>query len=194
MAKFPTFPTLYDAVPSLKISDLKQWGYLKPEQKKTGKLTWNRNGTETASISIEVNTMQAPYLMLKYRINETPINYKVSLVSTPSNLGIGEIWYFICPQTYKQCRKLYLISGYFFHRDAFNGCMYESQTKSKSYRKIEKSFGSLFRNESIRNELYSKNFKTHYNGKPTKRYLRLMEQIRKAESISHEDFLRAMIN
>ncbi|MCH8535546.1 MAG: hypothetical protein LAT51_10795 [Flavobacteriaceae bacterium] len=194
MAKFPTFPTLYDAVSTLKISDLKKWGYLKPKQKRSGKLTWSRNGTETASISIEVDTMQLPYLILKYRSNEKPINYKINLVSTPSNLGIGKIWYFICPHTKKQCRKLYLISGYFLHRDAFNGCMYESQTKSKKSRMIEKSFGALFDVEKFHEELNSKNFKTHYNGKPTKRYLRLMEQIRKAESVPHEEFLLAMIS
>ena len=28
-------------------------------------------------------------------------------------------------------------------------------------------------------ELYSKHFKTHYNGKPTKRYLKLLKQINK---------------
>ena len=62
---------------------------------------------------------------------DEPRNYKVYLTSTPSNLNRGEIWYFICPQTKKRCRKLYSIGGYFLHREAFNGCMYKIQIESK---------------------------------------------------------------
>lgn len=36
-------------------------------------------------------------------------------------------------------------------------------------------------------ELHSKYFKTHYNGKPTKRYLKLMQKIKMAERFSVED-------
>jgi len=36
-------------------------------------------------------------------------------------------------------------------------------------------------------ELYSKHFKTHYNGKPTKRYLKLLKQINKNVRFSASD-------
>jgi len=143
MPKPYTFPTLYDEVLRINISKLKEWNYLNPDQFKSGTITWSINGEKTASISITVNTYsKQPYIELDYKRNDKPRKYKVSLVSIPSNLGKGKIWYFLCPQTFKRCRKLYSISGYFLHREAFKGCMYDSQTKSKRWRQMDKVFGS----------------------------------------------------
>ena len=147
MAKVPTFPTLYNEALQISISKLKEWEYLNPEQIKSGTLTWSRNGNKTGSISIRVNThSEQPYIELDYKYRDEPRNYKVRLVSMPSNLGKGLIWYFLCPQTNKRCRKLYSIGGYFLHREAFNGCMYETQTQSKKYRQLDKTFGVVFQN------------------------------------------------
>lgn len=195
MPKFPTFPTLYNEALQIDISKLKGWGYFKPKQIKSGTLTWNSNGNPTGSISIQVNThSEQPYIELDYKYGNEPRNYKVSLVSMPSNLGKGLIWYFLCPQTNKRCRKLYSIGGYFLHREAFNGCMYESQTQSKKYRQLDKTFGAYFKSENLYSELYKKHFKRYYAGKPTKRYLRIMEQIQKAESIPYHEIKRAMLS
>lgn len=181
MAKFPTFPTLYNKALQIDISKLKGWGYLNPEQIKSGTLNWSRNGESTGSISIQVNThSEQPYIELDYKYRDEPRNYKVYLTSIPSNLGKGEIWYFICPHTKKRCRKLYLIGGYFLHREAFKGCMYETQTQSKKYRQLDKTLGAYFEIDNLYEELYKKNFKKTYAGKPTKKYLRIMEQIQKA--------------
>ena len=184
MPKFPTFPTLYDEVLQINISKLKGWKYLNPEQLKSGTITWSTNGEKTASISITVNNnSKEPYIQLDYKYNDEPRKYRVWLVSVPSNLGVGKIWYFLCPQTLKRCRKLYLVGGYFLHREAFNGCMYDSQTKSKSWRQMVNVCGGYFELEKSYEEIYSKHFKKHYNGKPTKRYLKLMRKINKAEGI-----------
>ncbi len=189
MPKPHTFPTLYNEALQIHISKLKGWGYLNPEQIKCGILNWSCNGNPTGSISIHANTLsEQPYIELDYKYRDEPRNYKVYLTSTPSNLNRGEIWYFICPQTKKRCRKLYSIGGYFLHREAFNGCMYETQTQSKKYREIDKKFGAFF------SELYQKNFKKTYAGKPTKKYLRIMKQIQKAESISYHEIERAMLS
>ena len=137
MPKPSTFPTLFDETLQLNISKLKKWGFLKTNQITSNTLTWSRNGNKTGSISIKVNThSEQPYIELDYKYNDTPRNYQVTLVSVPSNLGFGIIWYFLCPQTNKRCRILYSVDGYFLHREAFNGCMYDCQTKSNSY-KIE---------------------------------------------------------
>ena len=195
MPKFPTFPTLYNEALQISISKLKEWEYLNPEQIKSGTLTWSRNGNPTGSISIQVNThSKQPYIELDYKYRDEPRNYKVILVSMPSNLGKGLIWYFICPQTKKRCRKLYSIGGYFLHREAFNGCMYETQTQSKKYRQLKKTLGAYFKSDNLYSELYKKNFKKTYAGKPTKRYLRIMEQIQKAESIPYHEIKRAMLS
>ena len=195
MPKPHTFPTLYNEALQIHISKLKGWGYLKPKQIKSGILNWSRNGNPTGSISIKVNThSEQPYIELDYKYKDEPRNYKVYLTSTPSNLNRGEIWYFICPQTKKRCSKLYSIGGYFLHREAFNGCMYETQTQSKKYRQLDKTLGAYFKSDNLYSELYKKNFKKSYAGKPTKKYLRIMEQIQKAESIPYHEIERAMLS
>lgn len=195
MPKPHTFPTLYNEALQIHISKLKGWGYLDAEQIKSGTLNWSSNGNPTGSISIQVNThSEQPYIELDYKYKDDPRNYKVYLTSTPSNLNKGEIWYFICPQTKKRCRKLYSIGGYFLHRKAFNGCMYETQTQSKKYRQLDKTLGTYFKRDNLYSELYKKNFKKTYAGKPTKKYLRIMEQIQKAESIPYQEIERALIS
>ena len=195
MPKPYTFPTLYNEALQIDISKLKGWGYLDPEQIKSCTLNWSRNGNPTGSISIQVNThSEQPYIELDYKYRDEPRNYKVRLVSIPSNLGKGLIWYFLCPQTKKRCRKLYSIGGYFLHREAFKGCMYETQTQSKKYRQLDKILGAYLKSDNLYSELYKKNFKKTYAGKPTKRYLRIMEQIQKAESIPYHEIERAMLS
>lgn len=194
MPKPHTFPTLYNEALQIHISKLKEWAYLKPEQFKSGTLTWSRNGNKTGSISISVNTYsEQPYIELDYKYRDEPRKYKVSLVTTPSNLGKGRIWYFLCPQTNKRCRKLYSIGGYFLHREAFKGCLYETQTQSKKYRQMDKAIGACLKVDELYSQLYQKHFKSTYAGKPTKRYLRIMEQIQKAEQIQYQEIERLMI-
>ena len=195
MPKPYTFPTLYNEALQLSISKLKGWGYLAPGQIKSGTINWSRHGESTGSISITANTRsEQPYIELDYKYRDEPRKYKVYLTSTPSNLNRGEIWYFICPHTKKRCRKLYLIGSYFLHREAFNGCMYETQTQSKKYRQLDKTLGAYLEIDNLYSELYKKNFKKTYAGKPTKRYLRIMEQIQKAESIPYHEIERAMFS
>jgi len=195
MPKPHSFPTLYNEALQISISKLKEWKYLNPEQTKNATLNWSRNGNPTGSISIQVNTQsEHPFIELDYQYKDEPRKYKVYLTSTPSNLNRGEIWYFICPQTNKRCRKLYSIGGYFLHREAFNGCMYETQTQSKKYRQMDKTLGAYFKTDKLYSELYKKHFKKAYAGKPTKKYLRIMEQLQKAEIIDYRDIERAMMS
>ncbi len=188
MPKFPTFPTLYNEALQISISKLKEWGYLKPGQIMNGTLNWTwRNSGRKNSISIQVNTQsETPYILLDYKYGDEPRKYKVYFTSTPSNLNKGEIWYFLCPQTNNRCRKLYSISGYFLHREAFNGCMYESQIQSKKYRELDKTFGAYFKEDGLYSQLYKKHFKKFYAGKPTKKYLRIMKQIQEAERVDYK--------
>lgn len=194
MPKLHTFPTLFDEVLKLNISKLKEWGYLNPEQVQNGTITWSRNNNKTGSISIKVNTLaDQPYLELDYNFRDEPRNYKVYLTSVPSNLGKGFVWYFLCPETHKRCRILYSIGGYFLHREAFNGCMYESQTYSKKTRDLIKLLDPHFKSEKLYSELYKKHLKKSYAGKPTKKYKRLVQEIEKAESIPYYEVERALI-
>jgi len=95
MPKQSTFPTLFDEVLQINISKLKEWKYLNPEQIKSSTLTWSRHRNEIGSSSIIINTLsEQPYIELDYKFNDEPRKYKVKLVSIPSNLGKGKIWYF----------------------------------------------------------------------------------------------------
>ena len=195
MPKPHTFPTLYNDVLQISITKLKEWEYLKSDQLISGTITWSRNDNKRGSISITVNTKsEKPYIELDYKSNDEPRNYKVQLVSLPSNLGKGIVWYFLCPETNKRCRKLYSIEGYFLHREAFKGCMYGSQIQSKKYRVLDKTLGAYFRTDELYSQLYKKHFKKFYAGKPTKRYLKIMEQIQKAEKIPYNEIERLMLS
>ncbi|NOZ35659.1 MAG: hypothetical protein GXO80_10225 [Chlorobi bacterium] len=195
MAKFPTYPTLYDSVNQISITKLKEWNYLKPHQISKGIITWSINGKETASISFLINTfVEQHFIILDYKYRDKPIKYKVFLKVQYSNLGKGYFYYFICPVTGKQARKLYLSGGYFLHRTAFNGCMYECQIKSKYMRKLDKLFGAHFDYDKLYDELYRKYFKKFYAGKPTKRYKRIINQLKKTSQINYSDFNTLLIN
>jgi len=186
MPKPSTFPTLYDDLKTVSVTFLTKHGYLKQKQWQSGTITWSRNGDKTGSISVAVNTHTArPYLELDYKCNGAPINYRVLLVSIPSNLGKGIVWYFLCPRTGKRCRKLYLADTYFYHRTAYRGCMYEKQTQSKKYRGLDKTLGAYFQTDHLFEQLNKRHFKKQYAGKPTKRYLRIANRISKSENIVH---------
>lgn len=195
MPKPNTYPFLYDNALQISITRLKEWGYFGPSRIKSGTITWSTNGIDTGSISIRANTnIEQPYIELDYKYRDEPRDYKVRLVSMPSNLGKGLIWYFLCPQTNKRCRKLYSIGGYFLHREAFNGCMYETQIQSKKNRQLNKTLRAYFRTNDLYSQLYQKHFKKTYAGKPTKKYSRLVAQIQEAESIPYHQIEMAMIS
>ncbi|MBK9402367.1 MAG: hypothetical protein IPN36_16440 [Bacteroidetes bacterium] len=61
--------------------------------------------------------------------------------------------------------------------------MYESQTHSKAYRDLGKTFGKYFQTERAFEQIYIKHFKQQYAGKPTKKYLKLSQQIQNAEKL-----------
>lgn len=188
MPKPATFPTLYDEVKTLNISLLKKHGYLNQNQQQSGIVTWSMGGRATGSISINVTISQyATFLVLDYSCNGKPVHYRVDLVSIPSNLGKGHLWYFVCPITRKRCRKLYLVETYFYHREAFNGCMYSKQTLSKRTRLFDRSIARLFDAETIQTQLYRKHMKKQYAGRPTKRYLNLIQRLENAERIDFRE-------
>jgi len=182
MPKNSTYPIILDHVKQISISKLKEWQYL--SYSKSGKLSWSRAGMEAGSINLSSSMTGQPYIKLSYTYNkDEPVHYRVKLVSVPSNLGVGKLWYFVCPETGKRCRKLYGAGKYFLHREAYPDAMYESQTYSKQKRKLDKIFSTVFGVDDLMEELYSKHFKTHYAGKPTKRYKQIMRQLEQAKQM-----------
>jgi hypothetical protein len=195
MPKPPTFPPLFDNALQLDMKTLKKFDYLKAGQIKAGVLTWSRKGTTTGEISIQVNTEFDPYeLTLKYSFKNEPREYSVQIVKKPSNLGKGEIPFFVCPKTGLLCRKLYLMDGYFYHRKAFKGAMYDSQTLSRKVRHFEQVFGAFMRKHEIHKQLSQKHFKKEYRGKPTKKYAKLYVQLQKAKQVDIHAFEAVLLS
>jgi len=194
MGRFANYPTTIEEVKTISITKLKAWNYLVTGQH-TGVITWSRNGTVTSTISIQVVfTDFQKYVVLDYKCNDEKINYRVNIESVPSNLGKGEIYYFVCPNTRKHCRKLYFSCSYFLHRTAFTGLMYQNQIESKKSRQLLKIFNKLELPDEVYQERYKKYFKTHYNGKPTKRFLKLENKIRVSESFPVGTFERLLMS
>jgi len=194
MAKPSTFPELFDDALQLDICKLKEWGYLNPNQYKRNTLNWSRNGNPTGSISITIFThMSKPHIELDYKYRDEPRKYRINLITKPSNLGKGVMWFFVCPSTGRHCRKLHSIGGYFLHRTAFKGCMYERQTESKKYREMSKVYGAYFKIDKLYEQLYKKHLKSSYAGKPTKKYAKLMAEIKKSEGVSIDDIERLLV-
>lgn len=195
MPKPYTNPTLYNEALQLNIAKLKNWGYLKPDKIIDTTLQWNRQGVQIGDISILINTTGINfYVELDYKYKGEPRKYKIDIVSVPSNLGKGEVLYFLCPVTKKRCRILYSVGGYFLHRKAFKGCMYDCQTVSKKYRELNKLFIPEYKIDKLYSEKNKKHFKKTYAGRPTKRYLQLMKLIEKSERVTpemYENYLKS---
>jgi len=154
-----------------------------------GVITWSRHGEVVSSIGALVNTLNPDnmYLELEYTSNDEAVKYQIPLVVKTSNLGKGEVWFFIFPITKKLCRKLHGVGKHYLHRSAFRGWMYESQTYSKRFRKNVPYLNAKYSEEHP----YKKHFKKFYKGKPTKRYLKCIE-IERMANVYSEEFLLMM--
>lgn len=186
MGRYSSVPDLFDECQTIDIGRLSQWGYLQPGQNKSGSITWSRNGNKTGCIDIGVNTLSEDCysLTLSYNYMDKPVLYMVPLVSVPSNLGKGKVWYFVCPLIEKRCRKLYRLGAKFLHRDAHPFALYESQTYSHKNRALLRLYDKKFGSDKAYDQIYSKHFKTHYAGRLTKRYQRLLKKIEESKSVS----------
>jgi len=178
MPRASNYPITYEDCKSLEIKLLKKNNYLQSNQLNECIIRWYINEETTGKMQLIVNTLSAnPYIELSYALNEEGIQYKVQLIKEKSNLGIGEIWYFICPFTNKRCRKLYLLNKYFSHRNRFKGVFYEKQILSKSNRKILGIFSKIDQINNAIEETESKHFRRYYNKTRTKRLVKLRKII-----------------
>ena len=178
MPRPSNYPITYEDCKSIEIKILKKNNYLQANQLNKCIIRWYINEETTGRMQVIVNTLTAkPYIELIYTLNEEGIQYKVQLIKEKSNLGIGEIWYFICPFTNKRCRKLYLLNKYFSHRNRFKGVFYEKQLLSKSNRKTLGIFRKIDQINDAIEETNSKHFRRYYNKIKTKRLIKLRKII-----------------
>jgi hypothetical protein len=150
----------------LKVSDFAQYLYREPIR---GTISYT--GGSVIGFDTHFNSGQ-PYVRLYYGCGEVNYDYRVNLVSIPSNLGRGEIWYFICPVSERKCRKLYFINLMYVHRQAYAGQLYEQQADSKRWRGLT---AIVPKEEAALKKLSVDTIRVMYNGRFTKRYIRLMK-------------------
>ncbi|MBN9292814.1 MAG: hypothetical protein J0G96_02405 [Flavobacteriia bacterium] len=176
MPRISKFPIILDEVPHLNILSLSRRGFLGVS--KTGTISWSNEEETIMTISVRSEISESASIILSYTYNGIDRQYMIKLEEKQSNLGKGTHWYFVCPVTKKRCRKLYFIGGFFLHREAFkNIACYRSQTESKSWREIRRLLERRYVRDEVENELNTRYFKTSYNGKLTKSYLKLMRKI-----------------
>lgn len=143
--------------------------------------TWSYSWGQKNSIGIETN-LSDQYIRISYTsTGNGKIDYKVQITSIPSNLGKGVVYYFICPKSGKRCRKLYSSGKYFISRYAIKEGCYDNQRYSKKDRELCRVFDYIKNAENAEMKIVSKHFKKFYNGKPTKKYLKLLKVIKNGE-------------
>ncbi len=171
---------------SVSISFLRKHGYLDEPCYMSGGIAWkNYLGEETSSIGITVSTMDGEsYVRFQYTTTKrdtgekTKYDYKVQLTTTPCNFG-GVRYWFICPLSKngvycgRRVAKLYKAPGAscFGCRHCYN-LSYESRNESRLGRFGQ--LGYLLKAERQMEELSGKIKRDFYDGKPTKKYGRLL--------------------
>lgn len=191
MGKFPTGVMTTQSAERIELKYFLKHGLIrKGYQVSNIEMSW------TGGNKIKIETCyseDSKYIRLMYhRVDEErDYDYKIQLTTVPSNLGKGEILYFICPVSGKRCKVLYRAYGcnIWKSREAYQiRIYYNSQINSAywhnhaMYRQIIGSdeFGELI-------EKYDRKYaKTHYKGKPTKWVQRHRELFERVENYQHK--------
>jgi hypothetical protein len=160
--------SLFSIFPALSISAYK--GFIKKGCIKHGSLNWT-NGSSISFISCLKENEK--YLQLVYTNTSsysgeiTKHDYRIELAAIPSNLGRGELIYFVCPVSGRRARILYKVYGslHFISRKAYRKRIYyPSQISSKLHFHIDR-YWELERLLEKLNQLVTK---SNYQGKQTR--------------------------
>lgn len=186
MGRYRTGTTTREAV-RIELSYLLKEGFIKKGAITRGVLSWTNGGR----ISIECKYIEdEQYIRFNYILTnrdrgKKEYDYNIHLTFVPSNLGSGDVPYFVCPDTGDRCRILYRAYGspIWKSRNAYRYTLfYPTQTSSK-LSKYNDEYWSLDKQiKSLRNEIRNQ---THYNGKPTRRYKRLQRLRDRQERADH---------
>lgn len=138
-------------------------------------IAWGE-GEDRAKINVFSRaTDEQPSLQMSYKIRPrgetdwTDCDYTINLERTPCNFGGSRLW-FRCPRCERRSAMLYSHGNKFICRRCGGFC-YESQNENR--RGMWGLMGVVYDNEKRAEKLYEgKRWQTHYNGQPTKRYMR----------------------
>lgn len=165
----------------IELSFLLKAGYLMRGKYTAGSLAWNRDGQPSGVITIygswPSDPIQNPSIRLVYTMTgATGVKENrddtVYLEARPSNLGKGEILYFICPSSGQRCRILYKAYGcpIWKSRQSYKYRIYYPSQQSSKREYANNRYWQLDKQiEKVR----GKRGPGTYRGKPTKRAERL---------------------
>ena len=176
MGRWQTGAQTCEGSKRIELNDLIKRGYLVKGAITEGQYYWTRGGEKSGEIFlISTYTEKEKSIRLIYTLTdrteqkEYDYDYKIYLTTVPSNLGKGEVLYFLCPVTGKRCRVLYCAYGYhkWKSREAYNHRLYyRSQTQSKmDY--ANSRYWALDR--QINNIMTAKYFRYTHNGQLTRK-------------------------
>jgi hypothetical protein len=140
-------------------------------------IIWSRNGDETGRINYDLLLdADDPKIVLHYKSRNrgeeewTSLDYSISLSPVSCNFG-GKRWYFGCPWCNKRIAVLYSHEYYFVCRQCAN-LTYESCQESKRMRGYP---WKVLTDDWKADEILKTIKRTHYRGKPTKKYQRCLD-------------------
>jgi hypothetical protein len=200
MPRTPNFPTTADECKSISLAYLRESGLLRPGFHFTT-LRWSRNGQPTGSIGLEVNLVPGtePYLRLHYTFNDTtPYDYRIKLEALPSNLpghsNRPGRYRMRCPVSDRPATILYSHAGkgHFAHRLAYPGerLYYDSQLLPERLRPLIKPFALDRKLEAAYTGRFKKGRKTHYRGRPTHWFTKLLALEARADRAAQVRFVQ----
>lgn len=183
MSKMPVFPPIVEDMIYINISDIGKEKALRAGEKAFFELpVWigdTKIGYWNCFSHCEI---RYTFATISGNINGKYFEKTFHLDSRRSNLAGKTIkresfvYYFVCPFTGKNCRKLYLFNGVFGCREYFKP-MYRRQTRSKTQISWELIFGLLEKIDAATKEISSRKIKRTYKGKLTKAWKRQLKKI-----------------
>lgn len=144
----------------------------------TNPLTGKNEIVASVSIIINIDTgSDYDYADLQYMVNGKHKSQRIELLAKKAPIGRGYVYYFKCPVTGEQRRKLFLYNGRFVSKQAIENPHYISQIQSRKQRNSTKDIKKLTKHQKTLRLGELPYFKKYYNGFPTKSYLRVLESV-----------------
>lgn len=170
---------ILDDTIKLNISDFSQWGYLNPDNPKSGIIKFLFDEVVGFELKVVTNHLKHSHsVVIEFLLDDLVCTQVLCITYLHSNLGKGSVPYFLCPKTNKLCRKLYLYNSKFTSRESIPNGIYQSQCTNKSIRHLQKHLEKLRRIDSYNKLLCKKYFKCTYSEKPTKLYKRILNEFK----------------
>lgn len=176
-----------DSLKKIETSFLKRHGYFSKDSWKYGTITWSNKWSDNkSSVSINVSTGDENYLRIYYTQTDRDtgekkdFDYKVPLETTPCNFGGVRYWFkcFLFKRGLYCGRRV----GVLYKDGDWFGCRhcYELTYASRNLGGIGKKLGSITLPDV--DEARSKVKRTHYKGKPTRKYLSYIKKEEKLDN------------